>query len=454
MTRSHRMRKIALTALAIPLFAACSNHSPTKTPSHTSPFYEYESSLSAQSAADGWQVACSSPEACPSTVGQLVVTAGSRVGVCTATLVANDVVVTNSHCFPDGFGAPEPLCSSNARIVFPASGAHPAESIECAAVLKKSDLINDAFDQPDYMVLKLKRATDRGAHPVSREGMREGEKLKIHKIDPLPRGGGTLTGETCEVLYGTVIRPQADEPENPIHVTKGCNVISGNSGSALTDERGRIRGLMFASKNLEDEPGRLPTLPSAEQKKITEIYRRLKIGLVTNASCIAHDFHGAGATHPDCDAMTLEEAGLSSSVDRERLAKALRDQITADLQAHPFDETLFGYDVVKDSSTPASDALRIAPACFKSAEAWQNRRKEASAAGRRWWIEIDIDDRLRLAFHVKSAELRTSVHLQGKFKRNGETPVSIMTSSDESGGFSVEHADWTVCKGPGDGDRP
>ncbi len=141
--------------------------------------------------------------------------AGSHISVCTATLVANDVVITNSHCFPAELGAPEQLCSSNAKVVFPASGSRPTESVECAAVLEKSDLAGDKFDRPDYMVLKLKKATDRGAHSVSREGMRDGEKLKVYKVNPLPNNGGTLIGETCEVLYGTVIRPQADEPENP-----------------------------------------------------------------------------------------------------------------------------------------------------------------------------------------------------------------------------------------------
>ncbi len=155
--------------------------------------------------------------------------------------------------------------------------------------------------------------------------------------------------------------------------------------------------------------------------------------------------------------MTAEQPNFMSLADPEKLAKVLQDQIAADLQANPLDEMLFGYDIEQSKNYlgKPTGALRVAPTCFKSVEAWKGRRDmlQVTVFGREWRIVTSIDDRLRLVFTVESTPLQFDIHLHKKFNRSGKTTISIMTSPIRIAELSVKHADWKVCEKPA-GDNP
>lgn len=431
-----------------PLLIACSNGLPKSVPTDDSPYYEFSSTEDALRALRYWNVSCADTANCPSTVGQVVVLIGNNVGVCTATLTANDTIVTNSHCFPDDAGSPQTVCSRFTSIVFPRSGQHEREVVGCAEVLAKSDIADGKFDRPDYMVLKLKKSLNRGSHSVSREGMRDGEKLNVFKIDPTDIGGGRLVGATCEVLHGTIFFPHANRADSPIQTTKSCEIVQGNSGSSLLDPRGIIRGVVFASampKSGARQAGGL------DQKKIQGLLSRLKIGISTNAACMTYRFPSAGPVSPNCVVNAAENNRRQAAELPAKIMETVDREVQASLLAQPIDESRFGFSL--DSSPIQSKeaflAVRAAPACLKPGLAWENANQKYIATGREWKIGPDVDDHLRLVIVAKSRVLNTTVELLEKARPNAPARVKVTDDRANSVGLHrpfVKEMTFPICQ--------
>lgn len=242
-------------------------------------------SPNAVEAGRNWQVRCLNPSECPDTVAQMLMVAGGRGGVCTATLIADDMALTNSHCFdllPNK--SPEQICTGGRTIlIFASNSPRGREVVECDSIIRKSTLQKeDGFRSPDYMIIKLKRPLNRGYEKVSTEGLKDGDRLVIKKVNPVTRNLGELEVSTCEVLHGTALLPANRNKHSPVHVTKGCRVIQGNSGSSMFDSQGRVRGVIFATLDAD----RLDENETEIPGELIQTMRKVRPGFMTNAACM------------------------------------------------------------------------------------------------------------------------------------------------------------------------
>lgn len=276
---------VALCCFSLLSLTACGD-SGSKTGRYNVPVYETD--LNVTDLARDWRVQCRNSSQCPDTVAQVLMATGRSAGVCTATLVASDIAITNSHCFDfDTTNSPDYVCRNGTVLVFASNSPSGREVVECESVIKKSRIGADGsgnFRNPDYMILKLKRSLNRGFEVIDPQGMEDGLRLTVKKVNPVRRNLGELVVETCETLHGTLLMPNANHHNSPVHTMGRCEVISGNSGSSLFDASGKIRGLIFAGLTEESFTRLERTLP----KSIVDQLRSVRPSLSTNAACIEY----------------------------------------------------------------------------------------------------------------------------------------------------------------------
>ncbi|MGZ3705361.1 MAG: hypothetical protein ACXWP1_05235, partial [Bdellovibrionota bacterium] len=88
-------------------------------------------------------LSCATPDQCPASVGMLLSAdqAGGfaphsdSLAACTAVLVADDLVLTNSHCIPSAVKLLPDLCANRVRLVLPETENFPEENLACKALL-------------------------------------------------------------------------------------------------------------------------------------------------------------------------------------------------------------------------------------------------------------------------------------------------------------------------------
>jgi V8-like Glu-specific endopeptidase len=304
----------------------------------------------------GWQLNCLSqaPGDCPNQVGQFVALVGSKSYQCTASLIAPDVVLTNSHCLNnDEKLSPDEICK-RAAIVFANQSAAGREVAECEKVLVKSKI--DSADKtnlnPDYAILKLKTPLRRGFFKISREGIADQAQLHVAKVNPTEDSqGGVLEVSSCTALHGTFLSPNSTHDDDATEVVKGCRIIPGNSGSPLLNAQGLLVGVIFSI------PERMSQNDEFAQKAVS-----LKAALATNASCI--DDISVDRSEP-LSAHCTERAEKATSISLAPLI----EQATQFAHATGFKEDIhFVYGIENDQKNSA--VLVYSPQCFSNPEAW------------------------------------------------------------------------------------
>lgn len=200
---------------------------------------------------------------CEPAVGMLTVATDDHSGACTATLVSEDVAVTNSHCIPDDLKMRGANCTNRMWLSFPSYPGRPDfdNRVGCREVLQTSelDLWSDEV-KPDFAFIRLEHPVNRPPVPLDRAGFRDGETVEITVVDPYlianssgrPDAGATISGvmhtNRCETVFGTSLLPKGNDRLSDILVFGNCPIIKGNSGSAIRSE-GKVRGVIQAFFN-------------------------------------------------------------------------------------------------------------------------------------------------------------------------------------------------------------
>ena len=226
----------------------------SKTEEAPSNKYPTQSQADADTKMSGALVECRDSKLCHPSVGMLI-TKGlgdkPEIALCSGSLVAPDVFMTNSHCLPADLTTGV-SCYGRAVVEFPGMGQYSDVRITCDSVIA-----NSGFDTSeslsligqDYAFLKLKSAVERPVLPVSHAGFADEATFSIYKINPtadrkLPLG--LMTKDTCKAVQGSQILPRFLEPLFPLFSTGDCRVVHGNSGSPLLDGEGRAHGIIQA----------------------------------------------------------------------------------------------------------------------------------------------------------------------------------------------------------------
>ena len=175
------------------------------------------------------------------------------VGTCTVSLIADDLVMTNSHCLQQGrknYGSECPLT----EVSFPKNGQFEAERADCAQVISASELalrVNNISQEllPDYAILKLKKPLKRTPLKLNFDGVPDNMPLSMYAADPVgERLAWSKVVETkCVSQYRSAKLPGYNHPLSATIALAGCLANDGNSGAPVIDSKGEARAVVSNS---------------------------------------------------------------------------------------------------------------------------------------------------------------------------------------------------------------
>lgn len=430
---------------ALILSACAESDGPTRYTRGRVPVYEYGNENEALRQTKNWKLNCADKTNCPNTVGQLVVAIGKSVGVCTATLVANDLVVTNSHCFDLQNNAPSPesICNRGSVIVFASQSVSGREVVECGSVVAKSRILSEIaqmnFRNPDYMILRLKRPLNRGFERVDSSGLSDGLKLQIRKVDPVNRGGGKLVVEDCETLHGTFLMAAANHRYSPVHVQSRCQVIPGNSGASLFDRNGNIRAVIFATLDQERLYMMAGNMPEASFRNV----QRAQPSIATNGACIK--WSSGAQLPPECaKGLTDKEhnAALNAGLDEGKVVSSMvqesRNQISDPRFVYELSE------LQQDGPRSPQFSSKYKPVCYTAefVKSLQGSPSQILIQILNWRGELGLTPRLKLEPQVKSSREFCEYTIVGAPSSAGIQVKTLQRECQVSGLFE----NWKPCR--------
>jgi hypothetical protein len=325
----------------------------------------------AQEAALRTHVFCGSPdEDCNPSVSMLIATTNGSLGSCTASLISNDVAVTNSHCIPEDLKAEGLDCSGRIYLFFPRIGAFPAERAECSQIIRTSK-IDRKSQNPDYAFIRLKSGTLRPAlSGFSNDGFHENVPYTVTKVDPgKDRGAfyGRLVRTKCTAMYASSLLPRATNADSPVMSFRDCAVEHGNSGGPILDADGNLRGLIQAT--LEHEAFNAKLLA---QQTLDGTVARLGIG--TNLACVefpdqlfTHEIPTGCAQTPE---MIQEETAKVAPALVAKLEKAFIPQAAPYLGKLTDVFEWEAATLTQRSLFSEKKTYLLLPKCFKPARGW------------------------------------------------------------------------------------
>jgi len=325
-------------------------------------FAQFSSAEELSTQLNRWKVQCLDEKNCPDSVAQLLVTDGKNLNHCTATLIAPDIALSNSHCFDMQDARtrrlidPDQLCRAGSRIVFAENSPSGKAQLRCKKILRKS-IISLNYQSPDYVIFQLEKPANRKFDEMTRLGLQDEIKLKIRKVNPVRRGLGNLEVSECQVLHQTLLAPRATTDHYHIHTVTGCAIEGGNSGASLVDDQGLIRGVIFRGVTETSRTPRTDFEMDFKQKAL-----KLKSSLMTNATCIDYELNQTwGYDEPKCLSYQMSEDTIVDALDVKKMKQQHYQELLETARSYPNIESL-GYRLHFD---PVTKEFVYSPNCIK-----------------------------------------------------------------------------------------
>lgn len=417
--------------------------SPSSSPNQAASLVKVENVSSfqeAMSVVNSSSLECAKSGSCPSFVGMFLAAdkaggfspGSASVAACTAVLVGEDLVLTNSHCIPSAVKLLPDLCAERIRIVLPSSGSHSEETLACASLLGHSERATPM--SPDLALLRLEKKTTRAFPALNRSGIGGGSVLHSLKVTPdLKKLTGVLREEDCLATPRSYRMPIYVDASSPSLVLGDCEAVAGNSGGALLDPEGRLAGLMQADLPIS-ENARRDWTPHLEGKE----FARLAMG--TSLLCLEADLP-AWQWNSRCETVTEQQVALARPRIRELLgSEALEAQAALVLAPYLAQSRLFRWERSALETRPLRRIEALLPLCLAPFADWA---KDYSTEG-----ELLTEASVELSFPKITFELRFNRYLQpstpravlGEVEKHNydfspraavETGTAVLTASEE-----------------------
>lgn len=210
--------------------------------------------VEAESLAEAARLRCENSAECPANIGLFVATKPDGVLTCTAFLVEEDVVATNSHCFPNVVKQLGDLCAERVSLVLPASGGKSEATFACKEYLGSSERPNAL--SPDIALFRLQKKTGRAPLPLNRNGVAPAASFQAYKVNPGPGASGTLVHQSCLAVDRSYRFPLYERASDPIFTVGDCRSVPGNSGSPLLNAQGEAVGIFQTDLTVTSESAR------------------------------------------------------------------------------------------------------------------------------------------------------------------------------------------------------
>ncbi len=188
---------------------------------------------------------------CIEGVGMFLATRPNALLTCTAFLIEEDIVATNSHCIPSVVKDLPDLCASKIQILFPGGKSFSEERIACKELLGFSERPNAI--SPDLALIKLEKKTNRKPIPISRAGIFSDKPHSSIKVNPGSGASGILVKQDCTLVEKNYRIPIFDNPFSKIFVAGDCPSQAGNSGAPLLNANGEAVGIFQADLPYSDQ---------------------------------------------------------------------------------------------------------------------------------------------------------------------------------------------------------
>lgn len=310
------------------VFFGCAKDSQDE-PSPAGPYIRPAASLAeARAAAAQSQVSCRESD-CNASVGMLVTVTGLEsgqygVGQCTASLISDNIALTNSHCLEPGIRSGRQSCKNAVWVQLPATALHGTTKIGCEEVMATASLSTDREAQGlelDYAFIKLESSARRPTLTVSTLGLPDELPLSLFKMTPVESASipsGTMERLACSVVHLTSLIPSFANPHRPIATVWGCDGLHGNSGAPFLDSAGTIRAMLQAKKDSAEARGR-------------------KVIIASNTACIPYGVSNASALElkaisPECAITPLSSDGKNAKLEvpangKQRFNKRFQERL-------------------------------------------------------------------------------------------------------------------------------
>jgi len=347
---------------ALALLPACAKKKEATGPSSTIYTIPAENLNDAQRLAKNASVSCEG-ECSPST-GLLAIANPTNGGQCTASLIGEDLVVTNSHCVAEDIKAPGSSCRGRLWLHFAADASRPNydSRLECEKVLYASPE-DGAISSPDYAYLKLAKPSNRPTLRLSRAGFANEESYTLHKVNPSRLPGkisGTLGSTNCRAIYNSDIVTGFFHSQATVAMLSDCTVIQGNSGGPVLASDGSVRAVIFGFIQPDLLRRRITQLKSAKLKE-----GLAPLNLAANFACLRSPDDATGERLPrTCQNLTTFEEARRNETTAQSAAQMLEafqlDTAFAMAQKYP------GIDWTADiTNTDQGMELRPVPYCVR-----------------------------------------------------------------------------------------
>ncbi len=199
------------------------------------------------------------------------------IGTCTGNLIESNVILTNRHCIHGSFLSDANRCNKDFRIVFRDNSKHYVRS--CKKVISAS---RDASkSDADFAIIELTESVPLNPIEIDVKGIDNNKEITVNAVNMFPNNTtqsyeSRLRVSRCKTKFNSLFDYVLSEDIVVTLIARSkfskCDVISGNSGSAMIDSvSGKAVGVVQSIIEYDD----IPT-DSAEGQILKSFIREVK----------------------------------------------------------------------------------------------------------------------------------------------------------------------------------